>query len=280
MTNNNLSIMKKLVFISLLTVLGLTSCVTNYYQVYEVKSSNLVQKENSLVYENNDCKILYNLWSEKGSLQFIFENKTDKDLFLDMNQTFFIKNKAAYNYYNNRTYQTQSFASIDHGYSTGNIFWSNGNFWPSQYILKIGVNNKASIGLATGISTKESEYVCIPANSFKVFNYFNINPEFIITCDKDKDFPKKQYTLNTFNEQDSPLTFRNRISYSFDKNGSSLQQVENSFWLYSVKNYSYKDALEKVKVRRGCSSIIENEYYFKIGGPNQFYKTYRKKASL
>ena len=58
MTNNNLSIMKKLVFISLLTVLGLTSCVTNYYQVYEVKSSNLVQKENSLVYENNDCKIL------------------------------------------------------------------------------------------------------------------------------------------------------------------------------------------------------------------------------
>ena len=269
--------MKKLVLFALLTVFGLTSCETAYYQVYEVKSSDLVQKENSMVYENSDCKILYNLWSEKGDIQFIFENKTDRDLFLDMNQTFFIKNKAAFNYYNNRTYQTQSFASFDYGYSTRYSYWSNGTFWPTQYSLKAGsANSKARISLSTGISTKEFEFICIPANSFKVFNYFTINPEFIRTCEKAKDYPKKQSTVVTYNEQESPLKFRNRISYSFDKNGSSLQQVENSFWLSSIRNYSNKEAVEKVKVRKGCTDFIGNAYYFKIGGPNQFYRTYKQ----
>ena len=50
---------------SLVAVLGLSmaSCKSYYYQVYDVSSNNTKMQDNSLVYENEDCKVLYNLWS-------------------------------------------------------------------------------------------------------------------------------------------------------------------------------------------------------------------------
>jgi len=51
--------------------MGLTSCKQLYYQVYDVKSDALKQEDNSLVYENNDLKVMYNLWGENGSVGFI-----------------------------------------------------------------------------------------------------------------------------------------------------------------------------------------------------------------
>jgi hypothetical protein len=47
---------------------GLTSCKQYYYQVYDVKSEALTQQDNSLVYENADLKVMYNLWDDNGSI--------------------------------------------------------------------------------------------------------------------------------------------------------------------------------------------------------------------
>lgn len=85
----------------ILTSLVLISCKNLYYQVYDVKSNVLKQKDNSLAYENEDLKILYNLWSEKGYVSFIIQNKTDSNLFINMGQTFFVRNGEAYDYFKN-----------------------------------------------------------------------------------------------------------------------------------------------------------------------------------
>ena len=70
-----------------LVCLGMISCKTNYYQVYEVKSNTLNQKDNSLVYENSDVRVLYNLWSANGAIGFVFENKTDHSQWRDRYKT-------------------------------------------------------------------------------------------------------------------------------------------------------------------------------------------------
>ena len=240
--------------------------------MYEVKSPNLTNKDNSMIFENEDCKVLYNLWSEDGSMAFIFENKTDKDLFVDMTQTFFIKNGAAYDYFNNRTFETRTFSTLNYGYSTSATYFDKSGYWPKQYALY----KKVVVGgaLSTGIQTKESEYICIPANSFKVFSYYKVNPDFFSSCDKKINNPKTKVTLESYNENNSPLKFKNRIAYSFEKSGESLKHIENSFWLSEVRNYSYKEAIEKRKEKAECSGLVSTVNYFKIGGPNQFYKTY------
>lgn len=55
--------------------LCMASCKGYYYQVYDVSSNNTKMQDNSLVYENEDCKVLYNLWSNNGKLRFAILNK-------------------------------------------------------------------------------------------------------------------------------------------------------------------------------------------------------------
>ena len=54
--------MRTLVLMAVLTCMGLSSCKQLYYQVYDVKSDALKQEDNSLVYDNGDMKVMYNLW--------------------------------------------------------------------------------------------------------------------------------------------------------------------------------------------------------------------------
>ena len=81
--------MRKLLLAAIAASLMLSSCGKVFYQVYTVEAPGSIEKENALVYENEDCKVMYNLWSEDGYIGFIFKNKTDKDLFVILPQTFF-----------------------------------------------------------------------------------------------------------------------------------------------------------------------------------------------
>ena len=77
--------MKKFIMkTALVAVLGLSmvSCKSTFYQVYDVDyDSNMKMQDNSLVYENEDCKVLYNLWSEGGFVKFAIINGIDSSRF-------------------------------------------------------------------------------------------------------------------------------------------------------------------------------------------------------
>ncbi len=251
----------------------LTSCSKTMYQVYEVKSPDLSIKDNSMVYENEDCKVLYNLWAYNGTIEFLFENKTDKDIFINMSQTFFIKNGEAYDYYKGMTFQKSIISSAGIYNTRTDTYWSNNEFWPNKYLnISTGVNIKKAIGTSTSI--KEPEFICIPAKSYKIIHYYDINPTLIKSCEKNIANPKTKAIVETYNESNSPLKLKNRIAYSFQKSDDSLKFIENNFWLSNITNYSEKTALEKRKKYYNCSKNYTNVYYFKIGGPNLFFKTY------
>lgn len=270
--------MKKLFFLAIATAL-LSSCNPVFYQVYEVKSNALKQSDNSLVFENEDLKVLYNLWGAGGTMNFIVQNKTDRDLFLDMGQSFFIFNGEASDYFQNREYtNTVSMAtSASYGVS---LFSATAGFWPNTYLVPStqSLIAKAMKGSSRAVTTKEKEIVCVPANSFKTINGQTMAQQYQVTCNKKIDYPSQSAVVTTYTESTSPSKFRNRISYSFDKNGSDLRQIENDFYLSGITNYSKKAATEKVKEKVGCSETFSRKtYYFKIGGPNKFYRSYKRK---
>ena len=66
---------QKILFASLIAAL-LTSCAsTSYFQVYKASTSNkLVNKGNLLIYEDENCKVSYDLWGEGGNIGFKFLN--------------------------------------------------------------------------------------------------------------------------------------------------------------------------------------------------------------
>ena len=271
--------MKNLLFLAVVATTILSSCSPTYYQVYEVKSNALKQSDNSLVYENEDLKVLYNLWGAGGTVNFIVQNKTDRDLFLDMGQSFLIFNGEASDYFQNREYTNTISMTTSASYGVS-LFSATAGFWPNTYLVP-GTQSlmaKAMKGSSKSVTTKEKEIVCIPANSFKCIKGETVSQNYLVTCDKKIDYPSRSAVVATYTEANSPSKLRNRISYSFDKNGKGLRQIENDFYLSGITNYSKKAAIETVKEKVGCSEIFSrNTYYFKIGGPNKFYRSYNRR---
>ena len=274
----------KYLFGVMLMTIALASCSKVGYQVFEVNSSGLTQKNNLMVYENEDCTVSYNLWSENGSMGFVFENKTDKDIFLNMSQTFFIKNGQAYDYFQNRTYESRSYESVSVGYNFGvsksysyaAVGWDDVLYNLSKSYA-VGKNVAAKAGLSSSVSVKESEFICVPANSYKVINGYRINPGYMKVCDKSLRNPKTEVTLESYSKDDTPLKFSNRIAYSFEKYNKSIKFINNDFWLTAIKNYSKKAATEKIKDTSRCKDEFDSyKTIFKIGAPNKFYVIYER----
>jgi hypothetical protein len=167
------------------------------------------------------------------------------------------------------------------GYGFSQTYWGVNGFWPTQYYVPTTASalTKLMKGQSHGITTKEKLIVCIPAHAYKVISEYKVSPRFVKTCERSKDFPKRTANVANYSESSSPVKFKNRIAYSFDSDCKNLQHIENSFYVSSVTNYSKKAAVEKVREKTDCySSQKQKRQYFKIGGPDKFYKTYQSQG--
>ena len=48
-----------------------------------------------MIYEDSFSRITYNLWNRGGQVNFMFSNKSDKDITIDLENSFFILNGMA-----------------------------------------------------------------------------------------------------------------------------------------------------------------------------------------
>lgn len=277
--------MKKSICKSLLLAcigMSLSSCMSYFYQVYDVSSDNLKQQDNSLVYENEDCKLYYNLWSNNGELKFAFLNKTNRDIFVNMGQSFYVANGMAVDYYQERTYTSQAYSQSTYsethmfGIAQGDAFWGDNTYTENAKAIVNANGKKVVRAQMIGETIKEKEIVCIPANCYKVFNYHKVNPLFVKTCVSSKDFPLKSSFIENYTQTSTPMRFRNRIAYGFTKNDVAEKHIDNNFWISSITNYSQKEATEKYKDKKNCygSKVNSKGKQFRIGGPDKFYKLY------
>lgn len=257
------------------------SCSQNFYQVYTMDSNDLKMQDNSLLFENADCQVSYNFWSDGGHVSFAFKNKTDKDIFINMNESFLVVNGNAHNYFEAKTYTYGSaFAtSIGYGESLGVSLsgktgvWSNKHYTASAAVAA-SITSKSAI--MNTVSIKEQEVVCIPANSFKTFSKFCLSPAIYQKCVKKVDFPSNRASLAKFDSHNSPIILNNRLTYGF-QNDNMDNHIDNVFWLGEIENYSEKSAIEKSS-EKGCYDFVSKEIkLFKIGKPSQFYRHYQKR---
>ena len=264
-----------------ITSLFSVSCTQSFYQIYTMDSKDLKMQDNSLLFENADCQVSYNFWSDGGYVSFAFKNKTDRDIFINMNESFLVVNGNAHNYFEAKTYTYGSaFAtSIGYGESLGVSLsgktgvWSNKHYTASAGVAA-SITSKSAI--MNTVSIKEQEVVCIPANSFKTFSKFCLSPAIYQKCVKKVDYPSKKVSLAKFDSENSPIMMNNRLTYGF-KSDNMDKHIDNVFWLGEIENYSEKSAVER-KSEKGCYDYLSKEIkVFKIGTPSQFYRHYQKR---
>jgi len=260
--------------------LFLTSCATtSFYQVYKATpSDNLITKDNYLVYEDDNCKVSYNLWDEGGNIGFRFYNKTNKNIYLNLEENFFIFNGISYDYYKNRVFTN----STTSGATTAKSATASKSVTGINYLDLLQTNRiqaASSVGLMASsgysISYNEEKVICIPSKTSKFITEYNINESLFRDCDLFKYPTKKQIKLKSFSKAESPIVFSNRIAYTVGQT-ENLIKFENEFYVTEISNYPESEILEsKYDEYCGQKSMTMSKY-FKNVSPDKFYIKYTK----
>lgn len=270
----------KFFFYVALPLLVLSSCTPmTYYQVYKAVPVGEMKNESStLVYEDENCKISYNLWSEGGNAGFYFYNKTDRNIYLNLDESFFVLNGVAYDYYRNRSFSNSTMLGIS---STSSASYSKAvtgvnylNYLQTNR-LQLSVNSGSVSSSGHTVTYDEKKVICIPSKTLKRVEEYKITEAIYRCCDLFRYPSKKKVTTKKFDSLLSPYTFCNIIAYKL-ADSDSLVKIRNVFYVSEITNYP-KSMFTESRYDKFCEQeSYTKSSYFKFDSPDKFYIKYDK----
>lgn len=277
--------MKKInffIFVSIMSAL-LASCA-NTYQFCQVSETKPMNKEvlkkgvnGEYQYENSQCIISYNFWSNGGNADFEFYNKTDEIIYIDLAKSFFVVNGIAYDMFRNREWSqgsTMSVASsMSYGYgSSRSAAISVGLIEPiptpvgsitarSAKSVSRSANVTSSGAMAhsesSTVTVKEKQIIAVPPHSKKHVKTYSISTDPMLSCDIQR-YPSQKSRIN-FTAEESPYHFSDIITYTV---GDNLQPItiDNDFYVSSVTNYAEPEIVVMKKREELCENMRNPDY--------------------
>lgn len=193
-----------------------------YYQVYKTAptTDNIDVNDIFMAYEDSCCKIVYNFWREYGEMGFVFINKIDENIYLHLDETFYVANGYVNDYYKNRVYNCAPVLDDTR---------SSINSEPNDY--------SNGFSQAKALTMTEKPVVCVPAHASRAIKEYNIK-NYIFRSEEIFLFPgKKDNNILEFSKAESPFVFGNIVAYSVG-NSQDIVRVENEFYVSSIANYA------------------------------------------
>lgn len=259
-------------------VLIMSSCAkTSFYQVYNVKpNQETITKAETLIFEDENCKISYDLWENGGDVGFDIYNKTEEKIYVNLNESHFILNGFAYDYYKNRTFTTSEGKSVsaaktaDASVAVTGINVRN-KMQTNQLKSLTTANFSSSVGYA--ITTEEDSIIGIPAKSTKRISEYSINNTLIRNCDLLIYPSRRNGKTKAYSIKQSPIIFSNIITYA--AKGKEIT-VENEFYVSEITNYPATEFFE-YKYDEYCGKKSDSKIkYYKFYDTDKFYIQYGK----
>ncbi len=269
---------KKLI-LAIAVSFSMTSCVTSFYQVYKATpTEKVILKDNVLVYEDENCKVTYDFWGNGGNMSFQFYNKTDKNIYLNMEESFFIVNGLSYNYYKNRefSYATTIGASALKSAAASKSV-TGINYLDLLQTNSISATNTYGLITSKGYSVtfNEERILCIPSHTSKIITEYFINQTLLRDCELFKYPSKKQIKTKNYTKANSPLIFSNRLSYSVGQK-DNFTKFENEFFVSEITNLPESEIIESKQEEFCGQKAGSPRKVFKSTSPSKFYIHYIK----
>lgn len=288
--------MKPQVHLFLAVFFLLSGCSTStFYQLYKTDSNDVQNLVEGMVFENEDVKVVYNFWDDTGNSSFLLFNKTESDIFVDLKKSHLILNGIASTYFQNRTFSESTSSSFSLGGSTTTNYYkgistallsgyyfdgygsSNAIANTVSSLSSLTTRSKSAVAKGQAVTTVEQDVVCIPAQAAKAFTGFSLNNSLFRDCSLLRFPSKRQIATKRFNQNNTPLTIKNIISYGSDENpGDSFKTIESNFWVTEIANYPEPEFTES-KYPEYCGEKSKyQQKYFLFDGPDRFYISYKK----
>lgn len=240
------------------------SSVTNYYQVYNAVNENGKVIDNNIVFEDDYCKIVYNLFTEGGDFGFTIYNKTTSDIILNVDKSYFVINGLVYDYYQNRVFTSTNTSTIPIQSTLGNK------------------KNTVSNTTVNAVETPEKASLTIPANTHRNIKGYQLVGKLYSTCDLLKFPSQNQVKALSFTKANSPFVFYNIINYKVNE---VSRNVENNFYVSEITNLPEKMMLSKFKTTN-CpdetgpfSPKSIDVFMFIDASPNHFFYKYSSSSA-
>lgn len=225
--------------------------------MYQTKpiSEDIKTYENKIVYEDDNCTILYDFWGEFGNAGFLIYNKSSENIYLHLDKCFYINNGFAYDYYKNRIYNQK--VSIGFDESAYNKYNS----------ISLGTSSTAETSII------ENKTICIPPKTTKEITEYEISKVLYLNCDLNYKVMLEVNNSVSFNQKDSPYVFSNRLVYSIGES-DELHHIKNEFYVSKITNYTSDDITKYVNVKDCANKGTKSVRIIKESGPDKFYIKY------
>lgn len=189
----------KTALISLITIF-LISC--SNVKVAQVSSEKVNPTNDGFVFENDTVKITYRFWANRGKMEYDVFNKTAAPLYVDWKTSAFIPNSKMVSYWRDETNTDAATVGI----------WS---------------RNVGTTASKTK-SIRMERIGVIPPGSMLTQSEYSL-------ANKYADLPKS----GTFSFSNSPLTFRNYLTFSTNEKFEGKPfTIDNNFYISEIKTTS------------------------------------------
>jgi len=221
--------------LALLLAATLTSCSsTHFYQVYQTASETVKAKsDHAMSYENDHCRVSYDLWSENGNAGFTFYNKTAEVIYLHLDESFYVMNGVAHDYFQNRT-----FLSGNNAVTSKTAGMGFGRYGIINTFSSTVVDSQMN-----GVEVLEAKTIAIPPNTAKRISEYDITREIYRDCDMLRFPSARKVTTKSFTAENTPLKFYNVLNYTIGAN-DARQKIMNDFYVTAITNYPEKEVME------------------------------------
>ncbi len=260
--------MKKHVYIFLILVLFFSCTPQTYYQLFETKSDDLKQTRDELIFENEDIQISYNFWADKGNGTFVITNLKTKDIFIDLKRSHLIINDVAFTYFQNRSYTIPKIPVFS--------YLDDEEIKKQRNIQFAGITQKkVSKQSSEVVIFNEERFICIPPKSSQKIFGFNLQSNLYRDCNLLR-FPRSEEIIySEFSSDNTPLKYRNRISYGFSELNASEKQIENIFWVSKITNYSEKEFINYSNLKFCQDSSLHQIKVYPYKKETSFFYKYK-----
>ena len=291
--------MKPIIFLFITSLMVSCSPIYNY-QVLKTEYENLKEVDNYLVFEDENCSIRYNLWTENGKLEFLFTNKTDSLIEVDLKESFLILNGVAFDYFLNRSFSATTGITISNSRSAviSNTNSENQTMNRTQFSTQsngnatargLSLSNSSGVEFGTvygsgiaqsrnkSIEYHEKEVVRIPPGSSKILGEYNLLNSRVKDCDLKKT-PNVKEKLDSvqFSKENTPLNFKNMVTYTVS-GSEGKKQVSSTFYVTKIMNmlpeeFFFRDHYIGCNGRKSLTTYE----FMKYDKPNNFYVRYSR----
>ena len=257
----------------------ITSCASqNFYQIHKVEPiSNVLPDGKYLVYDDENCKVFYNFWEENGDAGFKIYNKTDSILYLNMEESFFIINGIANDYFKNRVFtesrSSQKTTGRQISANRSAIYDGYGMVQVSNFLA--GRSTETSTTNGRSLSITEPRLISVPAKTSKVIYEYSISGNTYRSNELFRFPTRSQVKTEKFTVNNSPVVFSNRISY-YIGSSNKLTVFVNEFFVSEITNYPAFNANTSTSEIYQETAPTTTEPPLKLVSPDKYYIKYEK----